>query len=881
MRICTWRAFDGPSVHCHRPVVESLVDLEDLADIETTQYPYLAPRLLEVLPGLADHHCGLGYAGGFVTRLEEGTFFGHVAEHMALELQHALGDDVRYGKTRATRRNGVYRIVIEYRDPDVAHACMKQAMVTLEALRHKRQVPIEPILAQLSGLRAGRALGPSTAALMACAKARGIPARRLDSESLLELGYGIHRRRLEASIVDTTSAVAVDIAQDKWLTQAVLEQAAVPVPESVDVRNSEEAAEALLRLGGPVVVKPRGGRQGKGITLNVTRPDEARRAFRDAQGMGGVLVQRQIEGTPVRVLVVGGRMAAAARRFPARVTGDGYETVLGLIEAENDRPERGIGHGAYLTRIDPHHPEVNQTLRAQGLSLTSVPRRGETVNLRMGANLSTGGTAEDLTEAIHPQNQAMAERAARAVGLNVAGVDLILADPLRSYQEAGGVVLEVNAAPGLRMHLRPSSGLPRPVADAIVDEMFPDHSDGRIPVCAITGTNGKTTVTRLVAHMLAETGRVVGATTTDGIFVGTDRVLRGDTTGPRSARAVLSDPRVEVAVLEVARGGIRRHGLAFERCTVGAVLNVASDHVGQDGVETLEELAHVKRLVIECVMPTGTAVLNAQDPLVRAMAAYSPGRIVYFSTQWDDPTVREHTAAGGEAVCLRDGVMLRFLGDREEVLFPVRCLGFTFAGASKAMTENALAAAGIGFGMGLTTEQVVTGLRSFSGGPTANPGRMNLLRVADRQVLLDYGHNAPAVAAVAEAARSLSRGRVLGVICSPGDRRDQDIRALGEVAGRAFDQVWIKEDRDLRGRPAGQAAALIFQGVRLAGLPESATEVRLDEADAVHAALQAARPADLVVILYESLSAVSAALEAEGQTLEAMSVPAAADAPVG
>lgn len=882
MRICTWRAFEGPSVHCHRTVLESLIDLEDLADVETTGYPDLTPRLLDLLPGLRDHHCGLGYPGGLVTRLEGGTLFGHVAEHVALELQHVLGDDVRYGKTRATRRPGFYRVVIEYRDAEVAHASLEEAIRALENLRQHREVRIREVLGRMSELRASRALGPSTAAIRDAALARHIPVRRLDSESLLELGYGVHRRRVEASIADTTSAVAVDIAQDKWLTQTVLEQAAVPCPESVDVASPEDAARALVRLGGPVVVKPRGGHQGQGITLNVTRPEDARRAYRLARGLGGVLVQRQVTGVPVRVLVVGGRMAAAARRYPARVVGDGRSSVAALVRAENACPERGPGHGAYLTQIDPGCPEALQTLRLQGLSLSSVPRAGQVVPLRMGANLSTGGTAEDISDLLHPANRAMAERAARAVGLDIAGVDLVLGDPLRPYSEAGGAVLEVNAAPGLRMHLKPSIGLPRPVADAIVQQLFPAGTDGRIPICAITGTNGKTTVTRLVAHMLAETGRVTGVTTTDGIFVGRDRVLQGDTTGPRSARAVLSDPRVEVAVLEVARGGIRRRGLAFDKCTVGAVLNVAGDHVGQDGVETLEELAHVKRLVVECVLPGGTAVLNAQDPLVRAMAAYSPGRPVFFSSRSDDPVAERHVEAGGEAVQLRDGLIVHRVGREQEVLLPVRRLGFTFAGASAAMTENALSAAAIGYGMGLTTEQIAAALRSFPGGSAANPGRMNLLRVAGRQVLLDYGHNAPAVAAVAEAARSLSSGRVLGVVCSPGDRRDQDIRALGEVSGRSFDRVWIKEDRDLRGRPPGEAAGLIWQGVRLAGLPEASIQVRLEEPVAVHEALMAAGSGDLVVILYESFQAISATLDAEARAMEASPLPAATmDAPVG
>lgn len=863
MRICAWRSFEGPNVHCHRPVLECLVDLEDLDEVPTSRFPDVPPRLLSLLPGLGDHHCGLGHPGGFAIRLREGTLFGHVLEHVALELVHDAGEPVRYGKTRATASRGVYRVVIEQSTPQLARAAMDEALAVVEAVRCGLALDLGGARERLSRVAAAHALGPSTRAIVEAARLRGIPVRPLGVDSFVDLGYGHRRRRLEASIGAATLAVAVDAAQDKVLTRRLLDDAGIPVAVGRLVRSAEQATAALRDLGGPVVVKPRFGQQGRGVTLGIDRDAAVQAAYRraaDGGRDGDVLCERQLDGWPVRVLVVGDRAVAAARRFPPRVVGDGVRTVAALVDAENARPERGSGHERPLTRIRLDRPEAVEALARAGLGVGSVPEAGQAVDLGFAANLSTGGTAEDVTDLLHPDNGLLAVRAARAVGLDVAGVDLVLGQPERAYHAAGGAVLEVNAAPGLRMHLHPSAGTARPVADAILDHLF-GAGDGRIPIAAITGTNGKTTVTRLVAHIASLTGLVVGSTTTDGIRIGGQQIARGDDAGPRSARTVLSDPTVELAVLECARGGIRRRGLGFDRCTVGAVLNVAADHLGQDEVENLDDLAHIKALVVECVLPDGACVLNARDSRVRAMAARSPARAILFSTRRDDPYVRDHVQRGGEAIALRDGGIVCLHGRRDQPLVALRRLAFAFGGASAAMVENACAAAAIAFGLGIEADVVARGLRTFAGGPRDNPGRMNLLAVGDARVLLDYGHNAPAVAATAALARRLASGRLTGVIGVPGDRRDEDILALGETAGRVFDRVFVREDRDRRGRPAGAVAALLQEGAWRAGLSRAQAEIRLDEASAVAGALEAAAPGDLVVYFYESYGEARAALE--------------------
>lgn len=878
MRICSQVSFEGPNVHCRRPVLECLLDLEELAETPTVAVPGLDVRLLSCLPGLGEHHCGLGRVGGFAARLAEGTLFGHTVEHVALELLHQVGEDVRYGKTRRAERPGLYRVVIEQETTALAPLAMREAVDLVDRLRRGLDADALSIRTRLEAAARALRLGPSTRAIVEAAERRGVPVRRLGSMSLLQLGYGRHARRLEATIGPWTPAVAVDAAQDKVLTRALLEEAGVPVPAGMAVDDADGAALAWASLGGPLAVKPRYGRQGQGVSLGVDDAGAARAAYRRAAAHGpDVLCERQVEGLSVRVLVVGDEAVAAAVRRPAAVVGDGRHTLSELVAIENARPERGVGHERPLTRLALDE-EALGLLGQAGLRPESVPAAGRPVPLRRSANLSTGGTAEDATDELHPDNAALALRAARAVGLDVAGVDLILAEPASSHRHQAAWVLEVNASPGLRMHLFPSVGRARPVADAIVRHAV-GEGDARIPIAAVTGTNGKTTVARLVAHLAGLGGATVGLATTDGVRIGAEEVRQGDDAGPRSARMILADRRVDVAVLECARGGLRRRGLGFDRCAVGAVTNIASDHIGQDGIESLDDLAHLKALVVEAVAPDGVAVLNAADARVLAMASRTAARRILFSARQDDPAVAAHVAAGGEAVTLSEGWIVRLRMRQVERLVAVRRLPFAFGGASPEMVENGLAASAMALGLGLSAGRVARGLVTFGGGARDNPGRMNLFAAGDVRVLLDYGHNAPALAAAATLGRRLASGRLLCVVGCPGDRRDVDIVALGETAGRRFDRLWIKEDRDRRGRAPGAVAGLIRVGALAAGMAAERVTLMPSEEDAAEAAIRAAAPGDLVVFFYERYARARSALEAAGRMLprrlrEAMEGPA-------
>lgn len=857
MEIKGWRAFSGRSVHSRRPCTELLLDLGPYADTPTSMLPGFTERLLRLLPGLADHTCGLGFPGGFVVRLREGTWLGHVLEHVALELQTLAGDEVTHGRTRAAHRPGLYWVVYEHAAPETGRAAGEAALAILRALLAGQEVSLGDTVERLRRTAARHRLGPSTAAIARAAQARGIPVRRVGSGSLLELGYGVHLRRVQATLTDATPALAVDLAQDKVLSRSLLSQAGIPVPRGREVASAAEAQEVARSLRPPWVVKPVRGCQGAGVSMGLTDPEELAEAVRRAveHGDGRVLVEEQLHGREYRVLVIAGRVVACAERRPPAVRGDGVHTVRKLVTLLNQDPLRGEDHELPLTRV-PEDDIAAACLRRQGYAWEDVVPAGTVVRLRDNANLSTGGTARDATDEVHPAVADMCVRAAQVIGLDVAGVDLIAPS---IGEAAGAVVLEVNACPGLRMHLYPSEGPGRDVAGALVDALFPAGHTGRIPIVAVTGTNGKTTTTRLIARMVETTGRVVGMTTTDGVFVGRQRLLSGDTTGPASANAVLSHPRVEVAVLETARGGIRRGGLAFDRCQVGVLLNIQGDHLGQDGVDTWEDLVWVKSLVIEAVDDKGAGVLNADDPRVLALAPRCPGRVILFSLQDQNPAILAQRRAGGQCVFLREGSLVLAEGWAEEVVLHVRELPFALDGRAVPLVQDALAAAAAGLGLGLSREEIRRGLLAFRGGAQDNPGRLHLEQVGEVTVVLDYGHNPPAVAAVLEVARHLTRGRLLGVIGIPGDRRDEDAVALGRAAA-VCDAVVIKEDRDLRGRAPGEVAALLRQGCVAGGMVPHHVHVELREPAAVRKALSLARPGDTVVVFYEDWDGVQEVL---------------------
>ncbi len=858
MRIKELRAFEGRNIHSHYPAVEMLLDLGDLDGRKTRDLEDFSERLLAALPGLAQHHCSLGRPGGFIERVREGTYLGHVVEHVALELQTQAGLGMVYGKTRQTEQPGVYRIVFEYRAREAGLEAARRAVEVTSRLVAGERPDVAAAVTAIKGTAARTELGPSTAAIAEAARRRGIPVTRIGPESLLQLGYGCRQKRVRATITANTGCVGVDIAGDKSLAKLILDRAGVPVPPGTVVSTEEEAAEAARAIAEPTVVKPRDGNQGRGVSLNLTTEEQVRAAFRAARAHGEeVIVEQHVTGRHYRLLIVDGRLEAAAERMPARVVGDGEHTVAELIDLVNADPNRGDEHEKPLTKIKVDDV-VAITLAKQGLSLAARPPAGQVVNLREGANLSTGGTARDVTDEVHPDFAALAMRVAAIVGLDVAGIDLVTPDIAAPFDPEKTAVIEVNAAPGIRMHLYPSEGRPRPVAEAIVRSMFPPGEDGRIPVLAVTGTNGKTTVCRLIARILREQGKKVGLATTDGIWIDGRRVVDGDTSGPWSAGVVLSDPAVEAAVLETARGGIIRGGLAFDHCDVAVVTNISSDHLGQDGVETLEDLADVKALLVEAVPRDGFAVLNADDHYVVELAYRTDGEIIYFGLQDDNLVVRRHLNGRGRAVLLRKGQVVLAHGGSEVRLGSIREFPLTLGGRAVHNVQNLLAATAAGWAAGADPGVLVQALRAFSHTPDCNPGRFNLYEVGDLRLVIDYGHNPAAFQNTLRAVRALSPGRLIGVIAAPGDRRDENLRELGRVAGRGFTRLFIKEDHDKRGRRPGEVAELLLRGAIEGGAPPEGVTVILDEEEAVLTACRGTQGGDVVVVFYEKYEPIAA-----------------------
>ncbi len=853
MRVEGYTFLPGRNIYCCSPVLRLTLDLGKWAEKTTRDFPHLEEKLFALLPGLGEHHCSLNYPGGFRTRVREGTFLGHVLEHMILELQAQAGTPVVYGRTREMGRSGVYEIVVECPQEGVGRKAAHLAVeVLMSLLTGGQPLDLEEALARLRCLRAREGLGPSTAALVAAARKRGIPVQRLDERSLLQLGYGKYQQRILATITAQTGCIGVDIAGDKTLTKRILAQAGIPVPPGQIVEDEEEALAAAVDLGYPVVVKPDNGNQGKGVNLNLTREEDIREACALARRYSpGLLLEKQIPGRHYRVLVVGDRVVAAAERIPARVVGDGVHTVAQLVELTNGDPRRGRGHEKCLTKIKIDRV-VEAVLKRQGIGLDYIPPAGTEVLLRENANLSTGGTAVDVTAEIHPDNAFLAVRAAQAVGLDVAGVDMVTADIARPLLGTGAII-EVNAAPGLRMHLYPSEGEGRDVAGEIIDHLFPPGAPSRVPLISITGTNGKTTTARLVGHILRSRGLRVGMTTTEGVWLDDRCLLRGDTTGPQSARLVLSDPLTEAAVLETARGGILRGGLGYDEADVGVITNISRDHLGQDGLEGVGDLAHVKSLVIEALRPGGCAVLNADDPLVAPLTSRVNCRLIYFSLGEDNVYLRRHLLAGREGVFIQGGRVVVGKGGRVEEVIALGDLPLALEGRARHNVANVLAAVAACRGLGLDIPEIGKALAKFKGDFADNPGRLNLFEMEGYRVLLDYGHNPAAFQAVLQTARGLGARRLVGVIGVPGDRCDELILESGRVAGAGFQRLYIKEDADLRGRAPGEVADLLRQGALTGGIRKDNIEVVLGEVEAVGRALAQAQVGDLVVIFYEEL----------------------------
>jgi cyanophycin synthetase len=796
---------------------------------------------------------------------DEGTWLGHVLEHVAIELQCAAGEKVTFGKTRGFGAPGHYHVVYEYEQEETGLEAGSLALRLLAAL-----LPAEVRPASAEGFdwpaerdsfirfAQRRDLGPSTASLVHAAEARGIPWIRLNQQSLIQFGHGKWQQRIQATITGRTPHIAVELASDKEETNKLLGALGLPVPKQRLVTSEDEAARQADRIGYPVVVKPYNANHGRGVTIGLTRSDDVRRAFAEAQQHSrSVIVESCILGDDHRMLVVNGQLVAVSRREPGHVVGDGRHTVSELIELANQDPRRGIGHEKVLTRLELD-AQAERLLAARGWSEATVPPAGEKVPLRSTGNLSTGGTATDVTDVVHPDNVEMAVRAVQAIGLDVGGVDFLTTDITQSYKDSGGAICEVNAAPGFRMHSSPSEGRPRDVAGPVIDMLFPPGTPATIPVAVITGTNGKTTTARMVAHIQKLAGRTVGLTSTDGVYIDGQRTVEGDMTGPVATRMVLRDPVVDSAVLEVARGGLLRSGMGVRQCDVGAVLNVQSDHLGLKGVETLEELAKVKRIVVE--VARDTAVLNADDALCLRMADYTEAKtICYVTMDPAHPLVRQHITAGGRGVVQESGMkgqMITIYDKGAHIpLLWTHLIPATLEGRAAHNVQNAMFAAAVAFSLGVKLEDIRHGLRTFDTSFFQAPGRMNVFDEHPFKVILDYGHNPAAVLAMCQLAERLDvTGRRIVVLAAPGDRRDEDVLEIARAAAGRFDRFVVRRDDSLRGRKPDEIPALLREGLLAAGVPSEAVDVVPDEREATEHALRLAAPGDLLLVFGDSLT---------------------------
>ncbi len=873
--------YRGPHYYSHTPMIRVQLDLGRLEEWPSNRIDGFTDGLLALLPGVGRHGCSLRVRGGFERRLREGTWFGHIAEHVALELQTLAGSRATRGKTRSVKnRPGVYNVMFAYNEEKVGlmagrvalelvHSLLPADLQGLSGLDRifllEGEFDLERRLGALKRMVRRKALGPSTKALVDEAERRGIPVMRLDERSLIQLGHGRHQQKIRASITGRTSLVATDLAGNKDMTKKLLDESGVPVPRGIVVRDVEEAVRGARRLRFPLVTKPLDGNHGRGVTIGIMDEAQLRFGFGEAQSQAkgrDVIVEQFFAGNDHRILVVGGKMIAVAERIPAQVAGDGISTIRQLVAEVNRDPRRGEGHENVMTRIriDAH---VEEFLARSDLTPDSIPEADDVVPLRATANLSTGGTAIDRTNEIHPDNVEIARRAALIIGLDVCGVDFVCPDISRSVRETGGGVIEVNAAPGLRMHIDPSEGAPRDVAKPIIEMLFPRGRSSRIPNIAITGTNGKSTVGRMTKHILRYTGCAVGLTSTTGVYVNDILTHEGDATGPRSARMILRDPTVEVAVLETARGGLLREGLAYEQADIAACLNVTADHIGLKGIETVEDLASVKQVVVEAVRRNGHSILNADDPLTVRMARRARGRIIWFSLCGGaemSPMVREHVDEGGMAVVREGGpeggTIVLYDEGRRDTIMKAGDIPATLHGMAEFNIANSLAAIAIAIAHEVPILTIRSAMTQFISSFEQNPGRLNVHDAHGFRVILDYAHNAAGLAALGKVVRGLSHRykRTIGTVSIPGDRRDEDIEEMGRIAAGIFDELIFREDPGLRGRPRGEVMHHLQQGALAAGRSPEHIHLIAGETASTAAALALGRPGDLIVITPNDIS---------------------------
>lgn len=816
MKIEKIQVLRGPNIWSitRKKLIQMRLDLEETEHFPTNKIEGFRERIEKLLPSLISHRCSEGCEGGFFKRVEMGTWMGHVIEHIALEIQTLAGMEVGFGRTRETKTPGVYNVVFNYKEEQAGIFAAEEAVRIAECLMTAEDYDIEKCIHNLKELRERERLGPSTGSIVEEAASRRIPWIRLGKNSLVQLGYGINQQRFQATITGNTSSIAVDIACNKELTKKMLEDAAIPVPSGSLVVDEEGLDLAIRKIGYPIVLKPLDGNHGKGASINVSDYETAVVGLMHAQQYSRkVIVEKYITGFDFRVLVINHKMVAAARRVPANVVGDGELNLQELIDKENTDPRRGYGHENVLTEIDVDK-DTNELLEKLNYTLETIPQKGEIVYLKSTANLSTGGTSIDVTDMIHPENVQMAERVSRIIGLDVCGIDIMAENLTQPLKESGGAILEVNAAPGFRMHLAPSEGLPRNVAAPVVDMLYPPGKEFRIPIIAVTGTNGKTTTTRLLAHIVKNNGKRVGFTTSDGIYIQNTLLQKGDTTGPMSAEFILKDPTVEFAVLETARGGILRSGLGFGTCDVGVLTNIKEDHLGISDIHNLKDLTRVKRVVLDSVKKDGWCILNADDEYSMRLSGDLHSKLALFSLDENNPHIKKFAREGKITCVYEEGYVTIKKGEWKIRIERVKNIPITMEGKAKFMIANVLAASLAAYVYGFEIPNIALALTTFIPSAHLTPGRLNIFNFKNFKVMIDFAHNPASYEAIEDYLKNVESNKKIGIISGVGDRRDGDIRECGKIAARMFDHIIIRNEKHLRGRAEDEINGLIIEGIQ-------------------------------------------------------------------
>lgn len=852
MKIIEIKVLRGPNYWSIRrnKLIQMKIDLQEMEEIPTDLIPGFKQRLEAILPSLYAHRCSEGVHGGFFVRVEEGTWMGHVIEHVALELQTLAGMDTGFGRTRTTGKQGEYFVVFDYMEEAAGVYAAKAAFRLVESLLDNSIYSLEADVQQLREIRENTRLGPSTGSIVDEAVKRGIPFIRLNGQSLVQLGYGIHQQRIRATIAGTTSCIAVDIAGDKEETKNLLDAAQIPVPKGRIIYRDQTAQDAVNAVGFPLVIKPINGNHGKGATTNIVTLEQAERALEAARYYGrNVIAEKFITGFDFRVLVINYKFVCAALRTPASVTGDGKNNIEWLVEETNKDPRRGFGHEKVLTRIKADE-FTQKMLDDKGYTLQTIPEKGELVLLKPTANLSTGGTSTDVTDEVHPVNIFLAERIAKIIGLDICGIDIMASDLKSPITENGGAVLEVNAAPGFRMHVEPSEGIARNVAEPVIDMLYPNRATGRIPIIAITGTNGKTTTSRLTAHICKTAGYKVGFTTSDGVYIQNQMMMKGDCTGPRSAEFVLKDPTVDFAVLECARGGILKNGLAFDHCDIAIVTNVTEDHIGLGGIENIEQMAKVKAVLPETVYPHGYAILNAEDDLVYAMRKELHCNVALFSMDENNKRIKAHCKKGGMAAVFENGYVTIMKGTWKIRIEKVVDIPITYGGKATHNIMNTLPAIlACYLFKNIKVEDIKSALQHFVPSPSQTPGRLNLFQFKNFKFLVDFAHNPAGLNLLCDFVNRLDSTHKVGIISGTGDRRDEDIREIGRISARNFDEIIIRQDKNLRGRTADEIIALLVEGINECKTTDLPITIKHQEREAIMYAYEHVKPGSLVTIM--------------------------------